>query len=107
MASCLGESPTTAAIPGGFLSDEVIDGAARAGYRLLMTSEPIRRIRVVGGLDVFGRYTIWATTPPATAAAYVRGARYARGRLWLEWQLKGTAKRISPQVYDVFRRLRA
>lgn len=107
LADALGRAPVAAAVPGGFLSDAVIEAAAEAGYQVLMTSEPVRRVRLVGGLNVVGRYTIWATTPPATAAAYISGHAAARARLWLEWQLKGTAKRISPQAYDALRRLRA
>jgi hypothetical protein len=72
-----------------------------------MTSEPESRLRTDWGLPVMGRYTIWASTPPRTAAAYARGARVARGRLWLEWNAKQRAKRISPRAFEALRRLRA
>lgn len=107
LADVLGEAPTTAAVPGGFLSAAVVECAARAGYGTLMTSQPIRRVRIVGGMTVLGRYTIWSTTPPGRAAAYIRGSAPARAKLWLEWQLKGIAKQISPRAYETLRRLRA
>ena len=107
LAEVLGEPPRTAAVPGGFLSRAVLEQAERAGYELLMTSQPEARERRFGAMTVQGRYTIWGDTPAATAAAYARGARGARLRLWTEWQLKGLAKRVSPSVYDRFRRLRA
>ena len=107
LGEVLGEPPATAAIPGGFVSPIVVEEAARAGYRVLMTSEPIRRERRHGDMSVVGRYTIWASTPARTAAAYARGSRAAGGRLWLEWNTKGIAKRISPRAYDALRRLRA
>jgi hypothetical protein len=51
-------------------------------------------------MEIHGRYQIWAATPPATVAAYVRGAPAARARLWLEWNAKVLAKRIGPGVYE-------
>jgi hypothetical protein len=72
-----------------------------------MTSQPEARERRHGAMTVQGRYTIWGDTPAETAAAYARGARGARLRLWTEWQLKSLTKRLSPSVYDRFRRLRA
>jgi peptidoglycan/xylan/chitin deacetylase (PgdA/CDA1 family) len=107
LAEVLGRAPATAALPGGYLSPAVVEEAERAGYALLMTSQPSARVRHSGRLTVYGRYTIWSDTPPATAAAYARGARRARARLWTEWQLKSAAKRLSPAAYDRLRRLRA
>jgi peptidoglycan/xylan/chitin deacetylase (PgdA/CDA1 family) len=107
LAELLGTPPATASVPGGFLSRNVVTAAAEAGFELLMTSEPTSRLRHHDGLAVAGRYTIWSTTRAATAAAYARGAPFARGRLWLEWNAKKQAKRLSPKVYQSFRRLRA
>ena len=84
-----------------------MDAARAAGYTRVMTSEPTLRHRRVRGLEIIGRYTIWDTTPPSTAAAYARGDRAARARLWSEWRLKHLAKQISPAAYDMLRRVRA
>jgi hypothetical protein len=94
-------------VPGGFFTPEVAETAAEAGYGWLMTSEPESRVRLDWGLPVLGRYSIWATTPAKRAAAYARGARLARGRLWLEWNAKQRAKRISPGAFEALRRIRA
>ena len=107
LAELLGTPPATASVPGGFLSRNVVTAAAEAGFELLMTSEPVARLRSHDGLTVAGRYTIWSTTPAATAAAYARGARLSRARLWLEWNAKKQAKKVSPKVYQSLRRLRA
>jgi peptidoglycan/xylan/chitin deacetylase (PgdA/CDA1 family) len=106
LAEILGKPPRTASVPGGYLSDEVIDSAARAGYELLFTSEPTARV-AHRAIPVRGRYTIWSTTPARVAAAYARGERLAGGRLWLEWNAKKLAKRTSPSVYQALRRVRA
>jgi peptidoglycan/xylan/chitin deacetylase (PgdA/CDA1 family) len=107
LGEILGEEPVGASVPGGFFTAAVAESAAAAGYGWLMTSEPESRVREDWGLPVLGRYTIWATTPAARAAAYARGARAARARLWLEWNAKQRAKRISPRAFEALRRLRA
>jgi peptidoglycan/xylan/chitin deacetylase (PgdA/CDA1 family) len=107
LAEILGSPPASAAIPGGYGGPAVVGAAAGAGYRVLMTSDPRGRIDRTGGMLVVGRYTIWSTTPPETAAAYARGDRRARARLRAEWKLKGLLKRASPGIYDVARRVRA
>jgi peptidoglycan/xylan/chitin deacetylase (PgdA/CDA1 family) len=107
LTELLGEPPRGASVPGGFFGDTVAETAAEAGFEWLMTSEPESRLRRIGGIPVQGRYTIWATTPASTAAAYARGARLQRGRLWLEWNAKQRAKRVSPRAFEALRRLRA
>jgi peptidoglycan/xylan/chitin deacetylase (PgdA/CDA1 family) len=103
LTEILGEAPSTAAVPGGFLSDVVIEEAARAGYGLLMTSQPTTRPSRYDGMLVQGRFTIWAGTTPARAAAYARGSLPARLSLWLAWQAKTVPKRISPKAYEAVR----
>jgi peptidoglycan/xylan/chitin deacetylase (PgdA/CDA1 family) len=102
----LGEPPLTASVPGGYLSGAVIATAAAAGYELLFTSEPTTRVSG-DGLTVRGRYTVWASTPARVAAAYAKGSPLAHGRLWLEWNAKKLAKRVSPDVYQALRKVRA
>lgn len=106
LAAILGEPPRTASVPGGYLSAAVIATAAKAGYELLFTSEPTARVRRTP-LTVRGRYTIWASTPASTAAAYARGDAAACARLWLEWNAKKLGKRVAPAVYERARKLRA
>ena len=100
----LGHAPEVAAVPGGFLSDAVIEEAAAAGYRMLLTSQPTVRPRTHAGMVVRGRCTIWAATSPSRAAAYARGDRRALGALWLAWQAKTAPKRLSPAAYEWVRR---
>lgn len=99
----LGYPPGIAAVPGGFLSADVIAEAARAGYQMLLTSEPSSGSARQQGMLVHGRFTIWSATSPARAAAYVRGDRLARLSLWLAWQAKTGPKRLSPRTYEALR----
>lgn len=103
LGEILGFPPPTAAVPGGFLSDDVIGEAANAGYLRLMTSQPTARAHRHGAMSVHGRFTVWAATSPARAAAYARGEARARLALWLAWQAKTASKRISPAVYENLR----
>jgi peptidoglycan/xylan/chitin deacetylase (PgdA/CDA1 family) len=107
LADLLGEAPLTASVPGGFLSRAVIEGAAHAGYRVLMTSEPTARNKRHNGMIVIGRYTIWSTTPAQRAAEYAQGSPRARARLWTEWTAKKVPKTLAPGVYQALRRVRA
>jgi peptidoglycan/xylan/chitin deacetylase (PgdA/CDA1 family) len=107
LAELLSEPPKLASVPGGFLSRAVVEGAAVAGYRVLMTSEPVARARADAGLLRIGRYTIWANTPAGRAGAIVRGARAPRARLWVGWNAKKLAKRSNTTAYESLRRITA
>jgi peptidoglycan/xylan/chitin deacetylase (PgdA/CDA1 family) len=104
LAGILGAEPDSAAVPGGFLSPDVISQAARAGYRLLLTSQPTTRLSSHDGMRVHGRFTIWAATAPARAASYARGDRRTLASLWIAWQAKTAPKRVSPSAYEAVRR---
>jgi peptidoglycan/xylan/chitin deacetylase (PgdA/CDA1 family) len=104
LAEILGVAPDSAAVPGGFLSKDVIAEAANAGYRLLLTSQPTTKASSHNGMRVHGRFTIWAATTPARAAAYARADRRALASLWIAWQAKTAPKRISPRAYEALRR---
>lgn len=107
LAEVLGEGPIHAAVPGGFSSPAVVQAAAVAGYRWLMTSKPVARVDMIDGVSVFGRYTVWARTQPQTAAAFVLGRRRLLAREALAWRLKQFAKTISPGVYETLRSIGA
>jgi peptidoglycan/xylan/chitin deacetylase (PgdA/CDA1 family) len=103
LSAILGSPPATAAVPGGFLSGDVIAQAARAGYRVLLTSQPTTKSTYHEGMRVHGRFTIWAATTSARAAAYARGDNRALAALWIAWQAKTAPKRLSPRAYETIR----
>lgn len=107
LADVLGEPPSLASVPGGFLSRAVVEGAAATGYRVLMTSEPVARVSFDAGLLRIGRYTIWASTPAWRASGYVRGAPGPRVRSWLGWNVKKMAKHSNVRAYESLRRFTA
>jgi len=107
LAEILGEPPDSASVPGGFLSDAVIESAAEAGYRVLMTSEPTSRPASHGSLTVLGRYAMRGDTSAGRAAVLARGAPLARAWLRAGWTAKQRVKRLSPAAFELARRLRA
>ncbi len=107
LAEVLGVAPAGAAVPGGSVSDSVVEAVAQAGYSYLLTSTPTARARQHSGITVLGRSTIWARDSPELAAALVKGDRVTRSRRWLSWQTKSGAKRAAPGVYELVRNARA
>ena len=105
LGDIIGSAPTSAAVPGGFLSSDVIEEAARAGYELLMTSTPTVKRKYLGAMLVHGRFTVWATTSPRRIGAYARAEPWARLTMRLGWEAKSASKRLSPDAYEAFRRL--
>lgn len=103
LADLLGVPPATACVPGGFVSDVVLEEAASAGYGLLLTSQPTATVMTHGKMTVRGRYAIWATTSARRAAGYARGDRLACRSLWAAWQIKNAPKQISPKAYELVR----
>ncbi len=59
----LGETVTSASVPGGDLSAEVLDSAAESGIRFLFTSEPRPHAWTHGNMLCFGRVCPKAGTP--------------------------------------------
>ncbi len=103
LTELLGSPPRTAAVPGGSVSDAVIEEAAKAGYEVLFTSKPTARTVRHGPVVVHGRYAIWANTSPKRAADYAQGNRLAHNALWLAWCAKAALKRVSPGAYEAAR----
>ena len=106
LSAVIGVAPGSASVPGGYLSDAVIETAAAAGFRLLMTSDPTSTPIQRGEMTVLGRYSIRATTSTEQAVRYASGDRRARARLVVEWRAKQLAKRVSPRLFEAARRRR-
>jgi peptidoglycan/xylan/chitin deacetylase (PgdA/CDA1 family) len=100
LAELLGGPPFLAAVPGGFVSPAVVAMARESGYRILLTSEPTRRIATSGPLMVVGRYTVWSSTSAARVAALATGSSIATSRAWLGWNAKKAVRRVAPSAYS-------
>jgi hypothetical protein len=95
----LGETVTTASVPGGFYTKAVARAAAAAGVQVLFTSEPTARPWAVAGCTVLGRYTVFRGTPAEQAAALASGCLLPRLQQALAWQVKKAAKAAGGGLY--------
>ena len=93
----LGESCVTASVPGGDISRQVLESAARAGVQYLFTSEPWLSPRAVDGCCVLGRFS------PKVGTSSARIRELAQFRGWtsalLVRRLKGLARAGFPLLY--------
>ncbi|NHN29385.1 polysaccharide deacetylase family protein [Paenibacillus agricola] len=106
LSELLGESVTTASIPGGSYSVQLAKAAALGGVRYLFTSEPKTGISIVDGCLILGRYAMKKATSPKTAAAIAAGDPVQRMRQAIYWNLKKAAKTVAGTVYlDIRRRM--
>lgn len=95
----LGATPAVASVPGGALSEAVIERAAAAGIRILFTSEPTTRVLARGDCTVLGRYTLRRTHGGRVAASLLAPSPVARAAQWLAWNGKKAAKRLGGNAY--------
>ncbi len=100
----LGRAVETASIPGGYYSTEVAQTAADAGYRELFTSEPVATPWRVGGLDVYGRYSVQQRSSAHLVSAIAAGDLRPRLQQLAYWNLKKVMKRAGGTYWLRFRK---
>lgn len=99
----LGQEVDTLSVPRGYVRDDILAAAARAGFRHIFTSEPRLGIRRVEGAEIRGRFSIVAGTSAAHAGALSRGSRSARARAFGGWLPRHAAKRMLGPAYEGLR----
>ena len=103
LAELTGKPITVASVPGGFYSNAVGEAAARAGIRVLFTSEPTTRVAREGDCLLLGRYGVWRGMPPSTSSRLASGAFLPRWRQSVWWQVKKAAKALPGDPYAKLR----
>lgn len=104
LADILGAPVTTASVPGGSYSQAVGAAAARAGLRVLFTSEPVSRIGNVDGCALIGRYSVQQGTSSQTAAALAAGDLLPRLQRSVYWSFKKVLKKLGGNAWIEFRK---
>lgn len=99
LEDAVGMELPVASVPGGALSNSVIETAAEAGIRVLFTSEPETRVWQHAGCVVVGRYTVRRSHAPSDVAALCRPGGGARARQWVAWNAKKALKRLGGPAY--------
>jgi hypothetical protein len=99
LSDAVGAPVSVASVPGGYYSRRVGELAARAGIRVLFTSEPTANVDRVGDCMLVGRYTVRRGMPAAAIAALVGDAGRARAIQWLAWNGKKVLKAAGGNAY--------
>jgi peptidoglycan/xylan/chitin deacetylase (PgdA/CDA1 family) len=100
LSQILGEPCTTAAVPGGEISKQVLRSAATAGLRYVFTSEPWPKPRIVSGTWVLGRFCAKASTQPREIGELIHFRGW--GNRLLTRRLKSLASRSLPPLYRMY-----
>ncbi len=102
LAGIVGESITTASVPGGFYSGAVARAAAQAGIKLLFNSEPTTGEWEVDGCRILGRYNVYRGMSAADAASLL-SSPLRRWRQSAFWSAKKAAKTVAGPLYKAVR----
>jgi peptidoglycan/xylan/chitin deacetylase (PgdA/CDA1 family) len=86
----LGEPCLAASVPGGDISQAVLDSAARTGFRYLFTSEPRLRPELIDGCWVLGRFCLKSGVSPGRVRDLVAFRGWSRASI--ERQIKVLAR---------------
>jgi peptidoglycan/xylan/chitin deacetylase (PgdA/CDA1 family) len=105
LSDILGEEIVVASIPGGFSRRIVAETAAATGIKLLFTSDPTTRCRMVEGCLTVGRYSIRRGTSARTAAALASRAVAPRLGQFLLYSFLGMMRAIGGDYYTRARML--
>ncbi len=98
LESILGCAITSGSVPGGFFSRGVAQSAAKAGLRLLFTSEPMTSPQRMGDCTIQGRFTVYRGMTPSSAAVLLRSP-WPRWRQSAWWTTKKLAKSMGGEAY--------
>jgi hypothetical protein len=97
LSDLLGVPCESASVPGGEISQAVLESGAAAGFRNLFTVEPRVHPWELSGCRIFGRFMVKAGTAPS------RTARMAEFRGWTSAlavrRVKAIARRSMPSLY--------
>jgi peptidoglycan/xylan/chitin deacetylase (PgdA/CDA1 family) len=99
LSDITGVPTITASVPGGYHSQRVAQAAARAGIRVLFTSEPTTARNEVGDCVVLGRYSVRRNTSTRTVAALAGGALQPRVVQATAWQIKKAIRTAGGRYY--------
>lgn len=103
LSSILNKPIEIASIPGGYYSKKVAKTAAECGIKILMTSEPQRKIRQVNDMIIIGRYTMYNYKQPEFAQNVVENKFKPLMKEYLYWNAKKVGKKILGESFSKVR----
>lgn len=95
----VGHSVSAASIPGGDISDMVIDCMVEAGYTEIYTSEPTTVVRKYKGANIIGRYGITQSMSSLAFFKLIHNQHF-RNKLLLKYKILTFAKVVLGANYN-------
>lgn len=99
LENIVGHEVTCASVPGGAVSEMVIDCMIEAGFKEIYTSSPTTEVIEKNGVRIYGRYGVKNTTTEQVLKKILNSPAY-RKRLLMNHQLLGIAKRLLGSQYN-------
>ena len=99
LSSILGRKIELASVPGGLYSRAVGLAAARAGVKILFTSEPEQRLGRIKDITLVGRFSIVRSDKAEYAARLAGGDQWLCRKQWALWNTKKIIKSIAGKPY--------
>jgi peptidoglycan/xylan/chitin deacetylase (PgdA/CDA1 family) len=94
-----------ASIPGGFISNNVLESAGQSGFKYIFTSEPLKGVKRNDYSAVYGRYTITSLTSISDLQDILNSRlSITQFKQLINWNFKKILKRILGDKYLIFRK---
>lgn len=99
LQSVLGHNIDTASVPGGAVSDNVIQSLIDSGYRTVYTSEPISKVKYIDNTKIMGRYTVTINSTPEYVCRLLTDKNF-QTKLHIRYKLLLLGKKILGSRYN-------
>jgi peptidoglycan/xylan/chitin deacetylase (PgdA/CDA1 family) len=100
----VGHEVLVASVPGGAVSDMVLDCMIEAGYKTIYTSEPTTKVINRNGASIIGRYGIKKTTSMELYRDILTNSKRRR-KMLLNHKILGIAKHLFGSYYNDIKQL--
>lgn len=104
LESIVGHEVTAGSIPGGAVSNMVIDCMIDVGYKDIYTSEPTTKVRCYRGAQIIGRYGITRYMNNRTISRLIN-SKYYRNKLLVKYHVLRYAKIVMGTQYNNIKQL--
>jgi peptidoglycan/xylan/chitin deacetylase (PgdA/CDA1 family) len=104
LQTILQKEVTTASIPGGFFSKNVVKYASKCGIQTLFTSEPRKSFSKLYDCTLIGRYTVQINTPLYTIQKIYNENFLFLSKQFLFWEFKKVLKKYFGPQYASLRK---
>jgi peptidoglycan/xylan/chitin deacetylase (PgdA/CDA1 family) len=102
LSEILGDKVSTASIPNGYDSKDVVDAASRVGIKYLYTSKPTDKEKQKKDVILYGRYVVHSSTNTKDVVSIV-SSKIKRVSMYAQWRALEAIKLVLGNKYDKFK----